>query len=41
MGGWMRGLAEGGYGINIARNVAIMQELQVQGLCIYFSILSM
>ena len=29
MGGWMKGLAEGGYGINIARNVAIMQELQV------------
>ena len=30
MGGWMKGLAEGGYGINIARNVAIMQELQVR-----------
>ena len=29
MGGWMRGLAEGGYGINVARNVLLMQELQV------------
>jgi len=29
MGGWMRGLAEGGYGMNMARNVAMMQELQV------------
>ncbi len=30
MGGWMKGLAEGGYGINVARNVLIMQELQVR-----------
>ncbi len=28
----MRGLAEGGYGINIARNVLLMQELQVRTL---------
>ena len=25
----MRGLAEGGYGMNMARNVTMMQELQV------------
>jgi hypothetical protein len=38
MGGWMKGLAEGGYGINVARNVAIMQELRVRFfLCLVVS----
>jgi hypothetical protein len=30
IGGWMRALAEGGYGINVARNVSMMQELQAR-----------